>query len=153
MMPPLPIAPARDLRAGFTLLEILVVVLIITILATLVGVNVVNKPGEAKVAVARTQLGTLRSALQLYRMQQGGYPTQEQGLEALCRPPTAPPLPQAYPEGGYLGSRQLPADPWGQPYVYLIPGPDGEPFEVLSYGRDGEPGGDGDATDLLGSLL
>ncbi len=144
---------ARAGRAGFTLLEILVVVLIITILATIVGVNVVNKPAEAKVAAARSHLGTLRAATQLYRMQHGQYPTQEQGLDALCRAPEIPPIPRDYPAGGYLGSRQVPLDPWGRPYVYLIPGPDGEPFEILSYGADGEPGGTGEAADLFAGQL
>ena len=135
-------------RRGFTLLEILVVVLIITILATIVGVNVAKEPGKARAAAARAQLQTLRTALQLYRMEQGGFPTQEQGLNALCQKPTLPPVPERYPEGGYLDSRLVPIDPWGHEYVYLLPGSGGEPYEIVSYGSDGEPEGVGEAADL-----
>lgn len=140
--------PSAFSSAGFTLLEVLVVVLIITILATVVGVNVVNKPGEAKVAAARANLESLRTALNLYRMQNGTYPTQEQGLEALVDPPTAEPVPRQYPEGGYLERRSLLTDPWGNPFVYLVPGPERQPFELLSYGADGNPGGERDNADL-----
>jgi len=135
-------------RSGFTLLEILVVVLIITILATIVGVNVAHEPGKARVAAARAQIDTFRTTLQLYRMDQGRMPTPEQGLRALCEKPVIPPLPAKYPDGGYLESHVLPKDPWGRDYVYVIPGPNGQPYEVLSYGADGEPGGDGDAEDI-----
>lgn len=135
-------------RDGFTLLEILVVVLIITILATIVGVNVAKEPGKARAAAAAAHIGTLRTALQLYRMDNGMYPTQEQRLEALCTKPDRSPVPQRYREEGYLESRKLPVDPWGNPYVYLVPGRQGSPFEVLSYGGDGEPGGDGEAADI-----
>jgi general secretion pathway protein G len=135
-------------RAGFTLLEILVVVLIITILATIVGVNVAREPGKAKAAAAKAQIVTLRTALQMYRMEQGGYPTQEQGLNALCEKPAARPVPERYPEGGYLETRALPLDPWKHGYVYLVPGPNGEPYEIVSYGADGQPGGTGEAADI-----
>jgi general secretion pathway protein G len=140
-------------RAGFSLLEILVVILIITILATLVGVNVARKPGEARVTAARAQIGTFGTALRLYRMEQGRLPTQKQGLEALCEIPRTPPVPSKYPDGGYLETRHLPLDPWGNPYVYLVPGRDGTAFEVISYGADGEPGGQGEAADLSSSNL
>ncbi|MCE9615852.1 MAG: type II secretion system major pseudopilin GspG [Lentisphaerae bacterium] len=139
--------PARS-RAGFTLLEILVVVLIITILATIVGVKVVDKPGQARVAATKAQLVGFRSALQVYHMQNSMYPTQEQGLEALCRLPTTPPVPASYPDEGYLDTHNLPLDQWGRPYVYLVPGTDNQPYEVISYGSDGEPGGTGDAADI-----
>jgi len=133
---------------GFTLLEILVVVMIITILATIVGINVAHEPGRARIAAARTQMGIFRNALQLYRMDQGSYPTQAQGLRALCERPQIPPIPSKYPADGYLESRNLPLDPWGHDYVYLIPGPEGAPYEIISYGADGEIGGEGEAADL-----
>ena len=135
-------------RAGFSLLEILVVVLIITILATIVGVNVAQKPGEAKVAKAMADLSVLKTGLQLYRLQQGRFPEQGQGLRALVEKPTQPPVPETYPEEGYLDTRRLPTDPWGNPYVYLIPGTEGSSFEIISYGADGEPGGEGVDADL-----
>jgi len=135
-------------KAGFTLLEILVVVLIITILATIVGVNVLHKPGEARAAAAAAQIRTFKTALQLYRMDQGRFPTQRQGLQALCEIPDAEPVPENYPADGYLESANLPDDPWGNPYVYLVPGPDGEPYTIISYGGDGEPGGDAEDADI-----
>jgi general secretion pathway protein G len=138
----------RDSKAGFTLLEILVVVLIITILATLVGVNVAREPGKARAAAARAQIETLRTALQIYRMEQGQVPTPEQGLKALCQKPETPPIPERYPEGGYLESVVAPKDPWGREYVYVVPGPGGLPYEIVSYGSDGQPGGKGDAADI-----
>ncbi len=146
-------AAARRHPAGFTLIEILVVVLIISILAGIVGVSVLRRPGEARVSAARLQLKTFKSALQLYRMEQGRYPTQAQGLDALCVKPAADPVPELYPEDGYLDSRRLPNDPWSHPYLYLVPGRAGEAYEVLSYGSDGEPGGEGDAADLSTSDL
>jgi len=140
-------------RSGFTLLEILVVVLIITILATIVGVNVARKPAEARVVVGTAQIKTFGTALQMYRMDQGRLPTQRQGLQALCRMPELPPVPERYPEAGYLESRNLPADPWGNAYVYLVPGPDGIPYVIFSYGADGEPGGEGEDADIASSDL
>ena len=139
--------------AGFTLIEILVVVLIITILAGIVGVNILHKPGEARVSAARMQVQQLKTAVQLYRAEQGRLPTQEQGLEALVNRPTREPVPQNYPEGGYLDSRKVPLDPWKHDYIYLVPGRRSEPFEIISYGDDGEPGGDGEAADLTSSDL
>ncbi len=138
-------------KEGFTLLEILVVVLIITILATVVGVNVLNKPGEARVAVAKAQIKELQTALQLYRMDNGSLPTPQQGLAALCNKPDVPPLPAKYREEGYLEKRKLPLDPWGNAYIYLIPGRNQEAFEILSYGSDGEPGGAGEKADVSSS--
>lgn len=145
---PLSSATGTRRRCGFTLLEILVVVLIITILATVVGINVAREPARARVAATRAQLQTVKTALNLYRMDNGFLPTQEQGLMALCRRPDRPPIPQNYREGGYLESRQVPRDGWGREFVYLVPGPEDLPFIVISYGADGEPGGQGEAADL-----
>jgi general secretion pathway protein G len=135
-------------RAGFTLLEILVVVMIITMLATIVGINVAKEPGRARQAKARAQIGVFRLALQRYRMDSGRLPTQEQGMQALCTRPDKPPVPERYPDEGYLDGRKIPPDPWQRDYVYLSPGPAGEPFLVLSYGADGEPGGTGEDADV-----
>jgi len=135
-------------QSGFTLIEILVAVLIISILAAIVGVNVVKRPGEARVAAAKAQLGAFKTAMQLYRMDNGRLPTQRQGLAALCRRPTVPPVPEKYREEGYLDARRLPKDPWGNDYVYLVPGSGGEPYEMVSYGADGEPDGDGQDADI-----
>ena len=128
-------------RSGFTFLEILIAMLIISILSGVVGLSLYQYVRKAKVEAARAQIKTLQTALQMYRAAHGQLPTQAQGLEALCRAPTDPPVPENYPEEGYLERRTLPADPWGRPYVYLIPGRNNETFEILSYGNDGEEGG------------
>ena len=136
------------MRDGFTLLELLVVVLIITILGAIVGVQLADEPHKARVAAAQAQIGNFKLALNRYRMDSGRLPTQRQGLMALCELPTVDPVPRTYPEYGYLESRMLPLDPWGNPYVYLIPGRDRQPFEIVCYGADGEPGGDGKGADI-----
>ena len=139
--------------AGFTLLEILVVVMIITILATIVGLNLAKEPGKARIAKAKATIGILKTALQRYRMDHGRLPTQEQGLQALCAKPERPPVPEQYPEGGYLDSREMPLDPWKHEYVYLCPGPSGEAFLIVSYGADGEQGGTGEDADITSNDL
>jgi general secretion pathway protein G len=141
------------MRDGFTLIEILVVVLIISILAGIVGLSVLRHPGEAKVTAAVMQIKTFKSALQLYRMEHNRYPTQEQGLKALCVRPTAPPAPEKYPAEGYLESVNLPKDPWKHAFIYLSPGRNQEPYEIITYGSDGEPGGEGTAADISSSDL
>jgi len=140
-------------KAGFTLVELLIVVLIITILGGVVGVQLAGRPHEARVAAARAQLEIFRTALQMYRMDQGQYPTMRQGLQALVRPSEIEPRPRRFPEGGYLERAEVPLDPWGNPYVYLVPGTQGEPFEVISYGRNGQPGGAGEDEDISSSDL
>ena len=140
-------------KAGFTLLEILVVVLIITILASIVAVKVIPRLGESKVAAAKAQMSNFDTALDLYRLDNGCYPTQEQGLEALCEKPKIPPLPVKYSDEGYLKKKMLPLDPWGHEYVYLVPGAEGEPYEIISYGSDGEPGGEKEAADISSAKL
>lgn len=137
--------------AGFTLIEILVALIIMTILASLVGVSVLRKPGEARVSAARMQIKTLQTAVKLYHAEQNTFPSQSQGLEALVRKPTTSPVPANYPAEGYLDSREVPVDPWGSPYIYLVPGRHDEPFEIISYGSDGEPGGEEEAADLSSS--
>ena len=140
-------------KAGFTLMEVLVVLVIITILATIVGVNVIRKPGEARVSAAKIQIKNIQTALQMYKTEQGHIPTQDQGMEALCEKPTLPPVPEHYPAGGYLESRRPPQTPWGHDYIYLVPGRHGEEYEIISYGSDGEPGGEGEAADISSSDL
>ena len=140
-------------QSGFTLVELLVVVLIIAILATYVGVNIAREPGKARKTAAVAQIKTFKAALEMYRMEHGKLPTQEQGLKALCERPTLPPTPENYPPDGYLESRRLPLDPWGHEFVYLVPGPQGMSFEIISYGADGQEGGTGDNADLVSSEL
>lgn len=135
-------------RAGFTLIEILVVVLIIAILATIVSVNVLHKPAEARIAAAQMNLRAVKTALEMYHADNGVFPSQAQGLSALQVKPALDPVPRTYPEGGYL---EVPRDPWGEEFIYLTPGRKGEPFEIITYGSDGEPGGEGEAADLSSS--
>ncbi len=138
----------RHAVEGFTFLEVLAVIVIISILATIVAVRVGQEPAKAKVAAARAQIEILANAVDHYTMNHGAPPTQRQSLEALCRRPEAEPVPSDYPPGGYLRSANVPKDPWGNEYAYLVPGPDGHSYEIISYGADGRPGGEGVNADL-----
>ncbi|MDZ4199581.1 MAG: type II secretion system major pseudopilin GspG [Kiritimatiellia bacterium] len=135
-------------KRGFTLIEVLVVLVILMGLMGIVTVNVVRHQSEARVKTARIQIRQLQQAVNLYRAEQGRIPTQEQGLEALVRPPAIPPVPTRYPQEGYLEGRRVPKDPWGNDFLYLVPGRDGSVFEIVSTGSDGELEGTGDAADL-----
>ncbi|MDY0144744.1 MAG: type II secretion system major pseudopilin GspG [Kiritimatiellia bacterium] len=139
---------ARPTRAGFTLVEILVVIAIISLLAGVVLLNIAPQLGMGKQAAAQAQIQVLSSALTTYHLAHGFYPIPQQGLEALVRKPVREPIPENYPDGGYLNSRTIPLDPWKRPYIYLSPGLQNEPFEILSYGADGEPGGTGANADI-----
>ncbi len=143
----------REWGSGFTLIEVLVAIFIGVLLAGIVTINVVRYVTESRVKAARIQIRELKGAVEQYIVEQGQPPTMDQGLEALVRAPTIPPLPHKYPPGGYLGSRRVPRDPWKREYVYTVPGPDGQPFEIISYGSDGKPGGEGDAADISSADL
>lgn len=136
---PLPIPAQRQhSQAGFTLIEIMVVIAIIGILATLIVPKIMGRPDEARVTAAKHDLATMSQALKLYRLDIGRYPTTEQGLNALVERPTSEPVPQNWKAGGYLD--RLPNDPWGKPYQYTNPGTKGE-IDLYSFGADGKPGG------------
>lgn len=145
--------PTHATNRGFTLVEVLVVIIIITLLSSVVAVNLFDKPGEARQSTARLQIKNLQTAIQLYKTRHGVMPTIEQGLQALVKEPTRGPIPKNYPKEGYLDNLTVPVDPWGNPYIYLAPGRSGEAFEIISYGSDGEPHGDEEATDLSSSTL
>lgn len=132
-------------QRGFTLMEIMVVVVIIGILAALIVPNVVGRQEQAQRVKAQQDLRALESALDLYRMDSFRYPTTEQGLEALVEKPSYPPEPKNYNPGGYI--KRLPSDPWGNEYVYLSPGQNG-PYDLSSLGADGRPGGEGSDADI-----
>lgn len=131
--------------AGVTLIEMMIVLVIIGIVAALVVPNVIGRPDQARIAVADADLRAIAASLEMYRLDNRAYPTERQGLMALTRRPTEPPLPALWPEGGYLSA--APVDPWGNPYYYKAPG-DGLPFEIGSFGADGAPGGEGVAADI-----
>ena len=142
-----PALPHRDHpQAGFTLIEIMVVIAIIGILATLIVPKIMGRPDEARITAAKHDLATISQALKLYRLDIGRYPTTEQGLKALVERPTSEPVPQNWKNGGYLD--RLPNDPWGNPYQYANPGTKGE-IDVFSYGADGKPGGTALDADLF----
>lgn len=151
--PPPRTSDLRPRTSGFTLVEILVVIAIISLLAGVVLLNIAPQIGMGSQAAAKAQIQVLSSACTTYRMAHGRYPTQQQGLEALVRKPTQEPIPQNYPDSGYLSGRSVPADPWKNPYIYLCPGRQNEPFEILSYGADGEPGGSGADADISSSFV
>jgi general secretion pathway protein G len=133
----------RSLQTGFTLIELMVVLLIIGVLAALIVPNVLDRADDARVTAAKTDVTNLMQALKLYKLDNQRYPTAEQGLQALLNKPTVAPVPNNWKN--YLD--QLPKDPWGNPYVYLNPGIKGE-VDVMSYGADGQPGGEGKNADL-----
>lgn len=130
---------------GFTLIEVMVVVIILGILAALVVPNVIGRTDEARVSAAKQDISTILQALKLYRMDNFRYPTTQQGLQALVSPPTVEPLANNWKPGGYV--ERVPKDPWGFPYHLTYPGTHGE-IDVFSYGADGKPGGDGLDADI-----
>jgi general secretion pathway protein G len=130
---------------GFTLVEILVVIVILGILAALVVPRIIERPDQARVTAAKADIATLMQALKLYRLDNQRYPSSEQGLNALVAKPTLPPVPANWKPNGYL--ERLPLDPWGNPYQYLNPGLRGE-IDVFSFGADGQPGGTGYDADI-----
>lgn len=135
----------RRRQRGFTLVEIMVVVVIIGILGMLVVPKLLGRTGEARVTAARTDIATLMQALKLYKLDNQRYPTTEQGLQALVQKPTAGPAANGWKEGGYV--EKLPKDPWNNNYQYLSPGLHGE-VDVFSLGADGQPGGAGEDADV-----
>jgi len=133
-------------NAGFTLIEIMAVVLIIGLLSTIVGVSIFAQVDKGRVTAASVQIANLESVLELYRMDSAHYPTTEQGLDALVNPPDDA---RNYPPGGYLQKGRIPEDPWGNPYEYEQPGQNNpNSFDLWSYGADGKPGGEGVDADI-----
>jgi len=132
---------------GFTLIELMVVIIILGILAGLIVPRIMGRPEEARRMKARIQIESTETSLKLYKLDNGYYPATEQGLQALVEPPTAGRLPRNWREGGYLEKGKVPTDPWANEYVYLCPGLDYD-FDLISYGADGQPGGEGDDQDI-----
>jgi general secretion pathway protein G len=132
-------------QAGFTLIEIMVVIVILGVLAALIIPRVMSRPDEARVVAAKQDVATLVQALKLYRLDNFNYPNNQQGLMALAKKPDVEPVPANWKAGGYLD--QLPKDPWGHDYQYINPGIHGE-IDVFSYGADGVAGGEGVNADI-----
>lgn len=132
-------------RGGFTLIELLVVILILAILAALIVPRVVGRTSDAKISKAQSDVASLSGMIQQFRLDTGRYPSTEEGLEALRVPP-----PDVQGWRGPYTTREIPADPWGNPYIYEYPGPGGpETFLVGTYGSDGQEGGEGEAADIF----
>ncbi|MBW1779153.1 MAG: type II secretion system major pseudopilin GspG [Deltaproteobacteria bacterium] len=134
-------------HSGFTLIELMVVIVILGILAGLIIPRIMGRPEEARQMKAQIQIESLETALRLYKLDNGSYPSTEQGLQALVEAPTVGELPKAWREGGYLEKGKVPKDPWKNEYIYLSPGVHGE-YDLLSYGADGQPGGEGKDKDI-----
>ncbi|MFD3262840.1 type II secretion system major pseudopilin GspG [Phenylobacterium sp. HK31G] len=132
-------------EAGFTLLELMVVIVILGLLATVVMVNVLPSQDRAMKEKARADISVLEQSIEGYRLDNFAFPTNEQGLQALVTPPAGMTRPDRYREGGYI--RRLPQDPWGNPYQYAVPGEKGR-FDIYSFGADGRKGGEGDDADI-----
>ncbi len=131
--------------SGFTLIEVMVVVVILGILAAVIVPKIMNRPDEARSIAAKADIGGIMQALKLYRLDNTFYPATDQGLQALVSKPATNPIPGNWKTGGYL--ERLPNDPWGRPYQYLNPGHKGE-IDVYSLGADGQPGGEGNNADI-----
>ncbi|HOD29173.1 MAG TPA: type II secretion system major pseudopilin GspG [Syntrophales bacterium] len=132
---------------GFTLIELMVVIVILGILAGLIIPRIMGRPDEARQAKARMQIESIETALKLYKLDNGTYPTTEQGLKALVEAPAAGQLAKNWRQGGYLERGKVPKDPWGNDFVYLSPGVHGD-FDLSSSGADGEAGGEGKDKDI-----
>ncbi|WP_328184759.1 type II secretion system major pseudopilin GspG [Marinobacter sp. OP 3.4] len=132
-------------QRGFTLIEIMVVMVILGLLVAVVAPNIMGRSDQAKVTIAKTQMSNIANALDLYRLDNSHYPSTQQGLEALVSRPSGSPEPSNWNPDGYLKS--VPEDPWGNQYQYMSPGAEGA-YDLYSYGADGQEGGDGDAADI-----
>jgi len=131
--------------SGFTLIELMVVIIILGILAGLIVPRIMEDPEKAKVVKAKLQIESFSSALKRYKLDNGDYPSTDQGLQALVEKPSVGKIPNRYPEKGYLP--KVPKDPWGNDYVYFCPGEHGD-FDVISYAADGKEGGEGKDADI-----
>jgi general secretion pathway protein G len=133
---------------GFTLIEIMVVVIILGLLAGLVLPRILGQEEKARVEAAKVQIRALEGALDAWKLDNGFYPSTDQGLDALIKKPETGRIPSKWREGGYLKPARIPKDPWGKDYVYISPGSEGREYEIISYGADGEPGGEGNNADI-----
>ena len=126
---------------GFTLIELMVVIVILGILAAIIAPRIIGRTDEAKVTETKTQMKNLETALKMYKLDNGQYPSTEQGLQALVEMPTIGVIPKNWREGGYLEKRKVPHDAWDNAYIYISPGLHGD-YDIFSYGADGVKGGD-----------
>ena len=135
-------------QQGFTLIEIMVVIIILGLLAALVLPKFLGSEDTAKRGVVKTQIRALESALDAYKLDNGFYPTTDQGLDALIKKPEVGRVPAKWRDGGYLKPARIPKDPWNKDYMYGAPGSEGREYEIVSYGADEAPGGEGYNADI-----
>jgi len=134
------------------LIEIMVVVIIIGILAALVAPRLMPMADDARVTDAKIQIMNFETALKIFKIDNGFYPSTEQGLRSLISPPVTGVIPENFKADGYLGKKKLKADPWGNEYIYISPGMQGD-YDIISYGADGKPGGEGYNADIINSEI
>lgn len=134
-------------QKGFSFIELMVVVVILGILAGMIVPRYMGRTDEAKAVKAKVDIAAIETSLKMYRLDNGVYPSTEQGLMALIEPPSIEPAAPNWNENGYLDKKQVPKDPWAREYLYLCPGVN-EEFDIISYGADGAPGGDGKNADI-----
>ncbi len=135
-------------KRGFTLIEIMVVVIILGLLAGIVLPKILGREEEAKVSAAKVQVKSMESALDGFKLDNGFYPTTDQGLSALIKKPEVGRIPDKWKDGGYLKPARIPKDPWGKDFLYFAPGNEGREYEIVSYGPDNEQGGEGKNADI-----
>lgn len=135
----------KTYQAGFTLIEVMIVIVIMGIMASLIVPKIMGRPDEARVVASKQDIASILQALKLYKLDNQRLPSTEQGLQALVTKPSSPPVPSNWKSDGYLD--RLPKDPWGNPYQYLSPGLNGD-IDVFSFGQDGAIGGEGNDADI-----
>ncbi|MCY4514733.1 MAG: type II secretion system major pseudopilin GspG [Candidatus Tectomicrobia bacterium] len=140
--------PPRSREAGFTLIELMIVIVILGLLAAIVMPRIVGETDKARYGTARAQMRVLEDALKRYKLDHGVFPTTEQGLDALVMQPTTGDIPEQWPTGGYLDRQEIPLDPWGNLYVYISPGVNSPDFDLVSLAADGLEGGEGFDADI-----
>ncbi len=137
----------RHNEQGFTLIELMVVIVILGILAGMIVPRIMDRPEEARRTKAEIDVGAISQALKLYKLDNGKYPTTDQGLQALVEPPSTGQLAKKWRNGGYLDKNKVPLDPWDNEFIYISPGLNSD-FDLMSYGPDSEPGGEGMDADI-----
>lgn len=135
-------------ECGFTLIELMVVIVIIGILAAYIAPKFINRTEDAKINATKVQIRGFETGLKLFRLDCGFYPSTEQGLQSLINAPTAGRIPENYKTGGYMETTKVPEDPWGNPYIYESPGSSGFDYEIRSLGADGVEGGEDENADI-----